>query len=91
MFDNYSSYTIVYEDDKAIFITDDDHGLSVTNDAERVCNKLLPGRRSKRIFYRDTDRRWEEMTHSGFQFTSFSLVTNTHPLYELFKTVTNKY
>ena len=88
MFNNdHASYRIVFENDDAVFIVDEDHGKSVTNDAERVCNKLLTGRRYKRIFVRDTSYDWDEMVHGGFAFSYFRRVLATDPLYEVFQKV----
>ena len=93
MFDRNASYTIVFEDDKSVFLIDDDHGLSVTNDAERVCHKLLQGlgRKDKRFFYRDTDHRWEELVHSGFRFTHIRWVSDKDSMYQHFKNIISKY
>ena len=82
MFNSSASYTIVFENDKFIFIVDNDQGLSVTNDAENVCRKLLAltGRSNKRIIYRDTDGRWDELVHSGFEFSHFFSITDKEVL-----------
>jgi len=54
-----------------VFIIDQDDGMSVTNDAEAVCeflNNRYPGRR---IVYRDTMGQWDELGHKDGVFTDF--------------------
>lgn len=56
-----------------IFIVDlDDGGKSITNDAEGVVKRLVKDHPVKRIIYRDTDGRWDELLHDGREFRGFS-------------------
>lgn len=91
MFNTHASYRIVYETDKAVFIIDEDYGdKSVTNDAEYVCEKLSTGRRNKRIIYRDSDRKWEEIKHNGFKFTCFRMIIGTDEIIDSLKVAKEK-
>ena len=53
-------------------VRDQDHGLSVTNDAENVVVEVLARHRVDRIIYRDTEGRWDELRHDGSKFTDFA-------------------
>ncbi|PWJ81556.1 hypothetical protein C7441_11088 [Pseudaminobacter salicylatoxidans] len=57
-----------------VFITDNcrDDLPSVTNDAERVVSECLAYYGEKRIIYRDSDGRWDELLHTGIQFRGFA-------------------
>lgn len=60
-----------------IALKDDDIGVSMTNDAENVIAWLayhcqLPEHR--RVFYRDTMGRWNEMVHKDGRFVGFKPV-----------------
>lgn len=65
------------EDRGFVVVEDLDQGKSVTNDAEAVMarltmfypNLLVPG--WLRVVYRDTDGRWDEITHRRGRFVSF--------------------
>jgi hypothetical protein len=49
-------------------------GRSVTNDAELVVQELLHSRQllpTRRLLYRDTMSRWDELPHDGSRFTGF--------------------
>jgi hypothetical protein len=67
------SYSLVAKEDGKIWIIDNDDGRSVTNSAEEVVAELIkvhgPG---NRIFYRDTDGRWDELKHDGKRFVYFA-------------------
>lgn len=68
-----SSYTTQIQAG-VIFLVDLDKGMSVTNDAENVIadlarRGLLVGRR---VIYRDTSGRWDELKHDGQRFTGFA-------------------
>jgi len=52
--------------------------FSITNDAERVCERVVAEHGDKRLFYRDTDRRWDELVHEGGRFIRFSFGTDGH-------------
>lgn len=67
-------FTIRLADDSFVAITDecDTHGgRSVTNAAEEVVAFLLPLYPGRRIIYRDTEGRWDELAHDGKKFTGF--------------------
>jgi hypothetical protein len=70
-----------------IALMDDDIGVSMTNDAENVIawmsyHSQLPDHR--RLFYRDTTRRWDEMIHKDGKFVGFKAVdVSTIEAYDL--------
>lgn len=66
---NFSIYRI---EDDAVFIVDNDIGMSVTNDAENVVEHLLNIYPNKRIFYRDTEGDWSELVHNNKEFVRFA-------------------
>ena len=66
-----ASYTVVGSNDTTVYIADLDIGMSVTNDAEAVVAELIPRFEGKRIVYKDTDGRWDELIHDGNQFIDF--------------------
>jgi hypothetical protein len=61
---------------EAVFLVDNDQGMSVTNDAEAVVEEVLSQYPVRRIFYRDTQGEWDELRHDGTQFMSFGSLTN---------------
>lgn len=68
------AYSIDFADG-ACLVTDLDRPgtVSVTNDAERIVPFLLWAYGDyRRIIYRDTDGRWDEMKHDGKVFTGFA-------------------
>jgi hypothetical protein len=64
---------LVREDADRVFIADANRGqMSITNDAEGVVahvHKLFPDRR---IIYKDTEGRWDELKHNHGKFTNFA-------------------
>lgn len=75
-------FQIVHETNEFVFIVDLDGKRSVTNDAEKVVqyfHKIIP---QKRIMYRDTQGRWDELLHDkhgnflgfapGFNYTTLN-------------------
>lgn len=64
-------YTVL---DAFVLVVDQDQGMSVTNDAERVIADLARAQvlAGRRVLYRDTDKRWDELliavdgTFAGF-------------------------
>lgn len=58
--------------DVVLLMDDDDGGMTVTNDAEAVVRAVLREYPGKRIIYRDTERRWDELRHNGSKFTGFA-------------------
>lgn len=72
-------YTLVYED---VYVVDlDDGAVSVTNDAEAVCRDMaeaasVPGQGfAGRIYYRDTERNWDELLHANGTFKDYARIT----------------
>lgn len=63
------------------FITDNCRpgSKSVTNDAERVVQECLGIYGERRIVYRDSDGRWDELLHTGIQFRGFAPFTGEIP------------
>lgn len=61
--------------DTLILIADCDQGMSVTNDAEavvtRINNDLAEGIGARRLFYRDTQGRYDELTALSGHFAGF--------------------
>lgn len=68
-------YSVLRITSELVVIRDlDDGHMSITNDAEAVVrevNSLHPGRR---IFYYDTDHRYDELVHEGGTFVGFKAV-----------------
>lgn len=65
-----------------IYIADKNDGaMSITNDAEAVVawiNERWPG---KRIVYRDTEGRWDELKHEDGIFKGFGAWTGYVPIF----------
>lgn len=57
-----------------VFITDNCRpgAMSITNDAENVVLECLGRYGERRIIYRDSDGRWDELLHTGIQFRGFA-------------------
>jgi hypothetical protein len=60
-------------EDGFVVVADLGTGMSVTNDAERVVQSLAAEvpLKGKRIIYRDTEGRWDELRHQGGRFSHF--------------------
>lgn len=57
-----ADYGVIQVDFDRVFLVDlDMGGRSVTNDAEAVCEELQAAYPGKRVIYRDTMGRWDEM------------------------------
>lgn len=54
-----------------VLIRDANSGLSITNDAERVCENVFENFGNKRILYRDSDGCWDELVHDEGKFLQF--------------------
>ncbi len=55
-----------------VFIADlDTGGISVTNDAESVVQRVLAQFPARRIVYRDSMGGWDELAHDGRAFVCF--------------------
>lgn len=59
-----STYEIVLIEDDRVFIVDLDQGKSVTNDAENVWREVQSNFPGRRLIYRDTMNRWDEIVGS---------------------------
>ncbi|MBJ2214044.1 hypothetical protein JFT64_18545 [Pseudomonas carnis] len=71
-----ASYTITAQNDMYVVIIDNDdpERPSVTNSAAAVISDLnvkFGGLGTRRVFYRDTIRRYDELKHQGGVFTGF--------------------
>jgi len=66
-----SSYYVDRVTDDAVYIIDMDQGKSVTNDAENVVLDIYLEYGNRRIIYKDTDGRWDELLHDKGTFTGF--------------------
>lgn len=61
-------------EDGYIIVKDNDDGLSVTNQAEKVVQDVCERYgKDKRIFYRDTDGYWDELVHQDGYFRRFQV------------------
>lgn len=73
-----SIYDIVKFDGEAVWIIDrsserplNEVWLSVTNDAGHVATELALHYGGRRIYYRDTNGRWDELAHDCGKFVGF--------------------
>lgn len=67
-----SVYFVVKVTPEKVFIVDANTGhLSVTNDAEAVCEELFGIHGQKRFIYRDSEGQWDELAHDEGIFTDF--------------------
>jgi len=73
------SFYVAEVRDGAVFIVDRDDDQtrpSVTNAAEEVVQSIIAEHGAeRRIFYRDTMQRWDELMHDGHKFTGFKCGT----------------
>ena len=70
-----ASYELVRVTGTFVVIHDRDEGRSVTNDAHRVVAELdevLGGLGQRRLYYRDTTGRYDELKHEGGRFTGYA-------------------
>lgn len=68
-----STYEVVLIEDDRVFIVDLDEGKSITNDAENVWQEIQNNWRGRRLIYRDTMGRWDEIVGTideKFRFVS---------------------
>lgn len=66
-----SNYAVL-QTEPVIVIEDLDKGMSVTNDAERVCPALVARYGDKPIFYYDTMGNFDELVHENGEFKAYS-------------------
>ena len=70
-----SDYQVVNVTDDTVYLVDLNWGrMSVTNDAENVVYEVYKRYGNKRIVYRDSDGRWDELEHEHGTFTNFLLL-----------------
>lgn len=71
-----SNYYMAEITDTRIVVVDRDEGRSVTNDAENVVRQLEDtiegGIGLRKVYYRDTDGRFDELVTKGGRFVRFS-------------------
>lgn len=66
------SWSIHALTESTVFIADDNTGgMSVTNAAELVCEQCFERFGDRRIVYRDTEGRWDELDHYCGRFIGF--------------------
>jgi len=58
-------YRVLKHSDGIVFIEDTKKGMSLTNDAERVCQEVNKDYPNCRIIYKDTIGRWDEIVYDG--------------------------
>lgn len=56
---------------EAIWLRDLDKGRTITNDADEVTAAMLKLYGPRRVYYRDTMGRWDELEHNGRAFVGF--------------------
>lgn len=68
-----ASYSLLSISDTHIIIADNDESISITNNAESVVKELASnqGIRHKKIYYRDTDGRFDELVTHDDVFVGF--------------------
>lgn len=67
-----ADYDVVKVAEDMVWIVDLDRGnRSVTNDAERVVAELAKQYGERRIIYRDSMGRWDELVHEAGRFTGY--------------------
>jgi hypothetical protein len=67
-----ASYAVFRVTPDFVAVTDDNEGMSITNDAEAVTLDLADGfGAERRFFYRDTEGEWTELVHKDGRFTGF--------------------
>lgn len=70
-----SNYRLAEVTDTRIIVVDRDQGPSVTNDAEKVVRQLNEsiegGIGLRKVYYRDTDGRFDELAVVAGEFTGF--------------------
>lgn len=73
------SYSIVKTTTNAVFIVDNDDGMSITNLAESVTKDISTSFPGRRIIYRDTSGCWDELVHENGEFVKFGFLNHTKP------------
>lgn len=82
-----SAFLVVLVTEEAVWIVDQSSAQppkkSVTNDAENVVAHLEHHYPRRRIYYRDTDNNWDELTHEAGIFKGFKQARDKAPKKEL--------
>ena len=69
-------FSVIKWDAASIWIADNDAGgMSITNDAENVCQYIALNYPGRRIYYRDTEKQWSELVHNLGDFVRFEILT----------------
>lgn len=86
-----ASFQIVKKTDTIILLQDiGNNSRTITNDDDKVINVLSQhfNLKNKRVFYKDSDGRFDELVHESNQFSGFSPCSSTQQdflnLYSLF-------
>lgn len=69
-----SAFRVEVCSDTTVILSDINTGRSLTNDAAKVVPWLashLDGLGSRRVYYRDSDGRFDELAHDGHRFIGF--------------------
>jgi hypothetical protein len=70
-----ADYAVIQVDSDRVFLVDLDlGGRSVTNDAEAVCEEMQATYLGRRVIYRDTMGKWDEMRvdkHNKIRFVPY--------------------
>jgi acetone carboxylase gamma subunit len=79
---HHAEFRIVQVEDDRIFIVDENQGKSITNDAEWVFKQITQNYPHRRLIYRDTMNRWDEIVpvHPTDKFEEFTI--NFRPYHE---------
>jgi hypothetical protein len=70
-----ANYSIISTTPTEVFLVDNCNEagtMSVTNDAEAVVAAVYANYTGRRIFYRDTEGRWDELVHKDGVFVDFA-------------------
>jgi hypothetical protein len=74
-----SAYYVDSWNKEFVFIVDMNMGMSVTNDAENVVEEVVREYGNKRVVYRDSTGRWDELVHEDGKFSRFAPYTGPTP------------
>lgn len=75
-----ATYDVVRVTEDTIFLVDRNYGMSVTNDAENVVAEVVGEYGDKRVVYRDSMGRWDELVHTNGSFGCFAPYRGASPL-----------
>ena len=79
-----TTYEVLHVSETLILIRDLDQGRTITNDADAVVQNVsasLKGIGRRRLFYRDTDGRFDELVTSAEQFKGFRAGTKAQQVF----------